>query len=155
MILPYGTYLEWEYLLDQLQATQFYYNVSNFKDQVWASIKLQGTDSLLVGCIYRSPSHWLSTSVASLFELFSGWFYMHMYSILSSDYIIITLSCTSPSIIGSTGITGITEVSLLAKVSLVLPTRVDLTIFVTDFPSQCLLESCKGEVPLPQSEIQP
>ena len=41
-------------------------------DQVWVSIRLQGSDTLLVGCIYRSPSQPLNTSVTSLCELFTS-----------------------------------------------------------------------------------
>ena len=56
----------------RLRAGQVYFNPSTFKDQVWVSIKLQGSDSLLVGCIYRSPSHPINISVTSLCELFTN-----------------------------------------------------------------------------------
>ena len=55
----------------KLQASQIYFNTPHFKDHVWANIKLQGSDSLLVGCIYRSPSSNIDTSTASLCSLFA------------------------------------------------------------------------------------
>ena len=43
---------------------------SNFKDHIWASIiNLQGHDKLLIGCIYRSPSTSMETSISSLCSL--------------------------------------------------------------------------------------
>ena len=45
----------------KLQASQIYFNTPHFEDHVWANIKLQGSDSLLVGCIYRSPSSNIDT----------------------------------------------------------------------------------------------
>ena len=39
---------------------------------MWARIQLRGSDSLLVGCIYRSPTGHLSFSVSSLCDLFTG-----------------------------------------------------------------------------------
>ena len=41
-------------------------------DQVWVSIKFQGSDSLLVGCVYYNPSHPLNSSITSLCELFTS-----------------------------------------------------------------------------------
>ena len=50
----------------------FVQSTSLFKDHVWATVKLQGSDSLMIGGIYRSPSCYLSTSVESLCDLLSG-----------------------------------------------------------------------------------
>jgi len=38
---------------------------------VWVRIQLCGSDSLLIGCVYRSPTGELSTSVLSLYGLLS------------------------------------------------------------------------------------
>ena len=46
-------------------------SVSVFKNHVWVSVKLWGSDSLLISSIYRSPSSPLSTSVSSLCDLFT------------------------------------------------------------------------------------
>jgi len=46
--------------------------VPHFNVHVWASIKLKESDSLLVGCIYRSLSSNIDTSTASLCELLTG-----------------------------------------------------------------------------------
>ena len=50
----------------RLQARQVFFNAPDFEDHVWAENQLRGCDSLLVGCIYRSPTGHLSTSVSSL-----------------------------------------------------------------------------------------
>ena len=50
-------------------AVQVLFENSNFKDHVWASINLQGHDKLLIGCIYRSPSTSMETSISSLCSL--------------------------------------------------------------------------------------
>ena len=50
-------------------AVQVLFENSNFKDHVWASINLQGHDKLLIGCIHRSPSASMETSIFSLCSL--------------------------------------------------------------------------------------
>ena len=55
----------------RLQAHQVIFNSPDFEDYVWAKIQLRGCDSLLVGCIYRSPTGHLNTSVSSLYNLFA------------------------------------------------------------------------------------
>ena len=63
----------------KLQASQIYFNTPHFEDHVWANVKLQGSDSLLVGCIYRSPSSNIDTSTASLCSLFADiTYYSHL-----------------------------------------------------------------------------
>ena len=57
------------YVHHKLQASQVFSNSPHIKDHVWTSIKLQGSDSLLVGCIYHSPSGNIDTSTASLCDL--------------------------------------------------------------------------------------
>ena len=61
----------------KFQVSQVYFDVPHFEDHVWANIKLQGSDSLLTGCIYRSPSSNVDFSTASLCELLTG---IHNYS---------------------------------------------------------------------------
>ena len=36
---------------NKFQASQVIFNSSHFEDHVWTNIKLQGSDSLLVGCV--------------------------------------------------------------------------------------------------------
>ena len=52
----------------RLKANQVSFNPTAFMDQVWISIRLQGSDTLLVGCIYHSPSQPLNTSVSEYKE---------------------------------------------------------------------------------------
>ena len=54
----------------RVKASQVYFNPSALMDQVWVSIKLKGSDSLLVGCVYHSQSHPLNSNITSLCELF-------------------------------------------------------------------------------------
>ena len=56
----------------KFQASQVTFNSSHFEDHVWVNVKLQGSDSLLVGCIYRSPSGNIDSSTASLCDLFTS-----------------------------------------------------------------------------------
>ena len=65
------------YVHHKLQASQVLFNSPHFKDHVWASVKLQGSDSLLVGCIYHSPSGNIDTSTASLCDLLTS---LHNYT---------------------------------------------------------------------------
>ena len=41
---------------DLTAAHQVYFTTSNFEEQIWITVPLRGHDTLLVGCIYRSPS---------------------------------------------------------------------------------------------------
>ena len=43
------------YIRDGVLAEECHVH-SNFKESVWVSIKLQGNDKLLIGCIYKSPN---------------------------------------------------------------------------------------------------
>ena len=65
------------YVHHKLQASQVFFNSPHFKDYVWASVKLQGSDTLLVGCIYHSPSGNIDNSTASLCDLLTS---LHNYS---------------------------------------------------------------------------
>ena len=65
------------YVHHKLQASQVFFNSPHFKDHVWVSVKLQGSDSLLVGCIYRSLSDNIDTSTASLCDLLTS---LHNYT---------------------------------------------------------------------------
>ena len=46
------TYLSY----DLAVAHQVHFNTSNFEEQLWISLPLKGHDTLLIGCIYRSPT---------------------------------------------------------------------------------------------------
>ena len=48
------------------------FNSSQFEDHVWTNIKLQGSDSLLVGCVYHSPSDNIGSSTLSHCDLFTS-----------------------------------------------------------------------------------
>ena len=61
----------------KFQVSRVYFDAPHFEDHVWANIKLQGSDSLLIGCIYRSPSSNIDSSTASLCELPTS---IHNYS---------------------------------------------------------------------------
>ena len=65
------------YVHHKLQASQVFFNTPHIEDHVWASIRLQGSDLLLVGCIYRSPSGNIDTSTASLCDLLTS---LHNYT---------------------------------------------------------------------------
>jgi len=53
-----------------IHASQVIFNdTSDYIEHVWVKIKMQGSDTLLVGCIYRSPSKPLSDSISSLCDL--------------------------------------------------------------------------------------
>ena len=53
-----------------IHATEIHFTASQFREQIWLQIKLRGSDRLLVGCIYRSPSGDPHLSVQALAELF-------------------------------------------------------------------------------------
>ena len=59
----------------KFQVSQVYFDAPHLEDHVWAKIKLQGSDSLLVGCIYCSPSGSIDSSTAC--ELFTD---IHSYT---------------------------------------------------------------------------
>ena len=46
---PHLTYVI--FVHNKFQASQVIFNSSHFEDHVWTNIKLQGSDSLLVGCV--------------------------------------------------------------------------------------------------------
>ena len=75
-----------------------FFNSSDFKDQVWTRIQLCGSDLLLVGCIYRSPTSHLSSSVSSLCDLFTGLNnYTHLLSCVDFNFKEVTWSKLSGS----------------------------------------------------------
>jgi len=53
------------FVSEKLKAHQVFFDSTEF-DQVWAKIQLRGSDSLLVGCQYHSPTGHLGTSISSL-----------------------------------------------------------------------------------------
>jgi len=57
---------------DLVGAHQVHFNTSNFEEQNWISIPLKGHDTLLIGCIYRSPSDMTLSSTTSLCNLFTS-----------------------------------------------------------------------------------
>ena len=56
----------------KFQVSQVIFISSDFEDHVWTNIKLQGSDSLLVGCVYRSSSDSIDSSIVSLYDLFTS-----------------------------------------------------------------------------------
>ena len=58
------------YLSQKLKAvSQVYFINSSFQEQLWIKVPLRGHDTLLVGCIYRSPSIDALSSTISLCDL--------------------------------------------------------------------------------------
>ena len=55
---------------NSFQATQVLFDSQDFNDHVWVNVQLQGSDNLLIGCVYHSPSTPINSSVLSLCELF-------------------------------------------------------------------------------------
>ena len=53
----------------KLSATAINFDSSDFKDHLWIKIHLKGSDSLLIGCIYRSPSGDIINSTTSICDL--------------------------------------------------------------------------------------
>ena len=67
------------FVLHKLSATEVNFDKNDFKDHLWIKIHLNGTDVLLIGCIYRSPSGDIvnsTTSVCDLLRSISG--YSHL-----------------------------------------------------------------------------
>ena len=89
----------------KLQASQMYFNAPRFEDHVWANIKLQGSDSLLVGCIYRSPSSNIDTSTASLCSLFAD-FTNYSHLLICGDFNYKEISWSNFSGTTNTGCSG-------------------------------------------------
>jgi len=59
------------FVSQKIKASKFSFNdVADCNEHVWVKIKMQSSDTLLVGCIYRSPSKPLSNSILSLCDLF-------------------------------------------------------------------------------------
>jgi len=59
------------FVSQKIKASQVSFNdVADCNEHVWVKIKMQSSDTLLVGCIYRSPSKPLSNSISSLCDLF-------------------------------------------------------------------------------------
>ena len=56
----------------KFQASHVIFNSSHFGDHVWTNIKLQESDSLLVGCVCHSPSDNIDSSTVSLCDLFTS-----------------------------------------------------------------------------------
>ena len=52
------------YIAERIHAAEVAFPRSHFSEQLWLNIKLKGEDSLLLGCIYRSPSAGVEVSVA-------------------------------------------------------------------------------------------
>ena len=44
------------YVSSNIRATEFSFASYSHIEQIWIRIKLQGTDQLIAGCVYRSPS---------------------------------------------------------------------------------------------------
>ena len=59
------------FVSNKLEFSQVFLQSTPFMDHIWANIKFQGSNSLLICCVYRSPSCHLNTSVDSLCNLLS------------------------------------------------------------------------------------
>jgi len=60
------------FVSQRIHATQVTFNnVDNCIEHVWIRVKMEASDSLLVGCVYRSPSRPISDGVSALCELLS------------------------------------------------------------------------------------
>ena len=57
------------YVHEDISATEVTFPGTQFQEQVWIGIKLQGNDILYAGCIYRSPSSDPHKSINELCEL--------------------------------------------------------------------------------------
>ena len=57
---------------DLAAAHQMHFNTSNFEEQLWISLPLKGHDTLLIGCIYRSPTDNTLSNTISLCNLFNS-----------------------------------------------------------------------------------
>ena len=57
------------YIHEDVSATEVTFPGTQFQEQVWIGIKLQGNDILYAGCIYRSPSSDPHKSINELCEL--------------------------------------------------------------------------------------
>ena len=58
------------YLSQKLKAAaQIHYSNSDFQEHLWVKVPLKGHDTLLIGCIYRSPSVDTLSSTNSLCDL--------------------------------------------------------------------------------------
>ena len=57
------------YIRDHIRATEVSFPSSNFSEQLWIKVELEGNDSLYAGCIYRSPSGDPYQSVSNLSHL--------------------------------------------------------------------------------------
>ena len=60
------------YVSEKLLCHQIHFDNSNFEEQVWIKLFLKGSDSLLIGCMYRSPSSDKYTSTLALCNLLSS-----------------------------------------------------------------------------------
>ena len=60
------------YVSENLLCHQIHFDNSNFEEQIWIKLFLKGSDSLLIGCMYRSPSSDKYTSTLALCNLLSS-----------------------------------------------------------------------------------
>ena len=61
------------YVSNKLSASEVHFNNYISPEHVWIKINLRGHDSLLVGCVYRSPSSNLQQSTSALCELLTSY----------------------------------------------------------------------------------
>ena len=71
------------YVRHGIHATEIHFTASQFREQIWLQVKLRGSDQLLVGCIYRSPSGDPHLSVQALADLF------HIVSATNPSHLVI------------------------------------------------------------------
>jgi len=60
------------YVSNSLHASEAHFYDSTFIEHVWVTIQLRGSDTLTVGCIYRSPSGSIEQTTSDLCDLLSA-----------------------------------------------------------------------------------
>ena len=73
------------YVSKKLSVTEVTFNRYSHYEHVWISIKLMGHDTLLVGCIYRSPSSYTLQSTLGLCNLITV-VNVHSHLLICGDF---------------------------------------------------------------------
>jgi len=73
------------YVSSKLSVTEVTFNGYSHHEHVWISIKLMGHDTLLVGCIYRSPSSHSLQSTLGLCDLITE-VNVHSHLLICGDF---------------------------------------------------------------------
>lgn len=60
------------YISEKLSSCEVHFDYAHFEEQAWVKLALKGSDSLLIGCIYCSPSSDTYQSTVTLCNLLSN-----------------------------------------------------------------------------------